>query len=225
MKVHFFGGETSASLHDVHGAMLVFSLNKSNVESVILQVNILTKLHGKYEVRNNGIRCEPCRNISVTLNPIFAEEEVRLVATLLLLDNYVTDVVEFDDTRYLVTDVDGVKWFLRKASLAGDISFGPLLSYQQEPQEYTWLMSVLHEGGTFVDVGANVGGYSLRASKMGARVIAVEPDPDNCRVLMSNFELNRCIYCNAQILRLEANKKFANFSEVVKVSLRLDILC
>ncbi len=49
-------------------------------------------------------------------------------------------------------------------------------------------------GFTFVDVGANVGGYAFwMLSRLGAsgRVVAVEPNPDLCRQLRFNVRTNR----------------------------------
>jgi len=110
--------------------------------------------------------------------------------------------------HHLVIDINGVKWIVRGASpilMMDDVLFGPLLSYYQEPHEYEWFLNAIHGGGTFVDVGANVGGYSVRACKIGARVIAVEPDPDNYRVLKLNLELNHCT--NAHVLNIAAGNK------------------
>jgi len=110
--------------------------------------------------------------------------------------------------HHLVIDINGVKWIARGSSpilLRDDALFGPLLSYYQEPRECEWLLNALHGGGTFVDVGANVGGYSVRACKIGARVIAVEPDPDNYHVLKLNLELNQCT--NAHVLNIAAGSK------------------
>jgi len=46
-------------------------------------------------------------------------------------------------------------------------------------------------GGTFVDVGANIGLTSIpTARRFGARCIAIEPDPHNLRYLRNNIELN-----------------------------------
>jgi FkbM family methyltransferase len=49
----------------------------------------------------------------------------------------------------------------------------------------------LRPGDLFVDVGANVGIYSIFAAERDARVIAVEPDPDTAARLQSNADLNR----------------------------------
>lgn len=51
------------------------------------------------------------------------------------------------------------------------------------------------EGDTIVDIGANLGYYTLLASKIvgdSGKVYAFEPDPTNYKVLSSNIELNGC---------------------------------
>jgi FkbM family methyltransferase len=44
----------------------------------------------------------------------------------------------------------------------------------------------------FVDVGACIGAYTIRACKNGLRTIAIEPDPDNYGILIENIKLNSC---------------------------------
>ena len=41
-------------------------------------------------------------------------------------------------------------------------------------------------GVTFLDVGANIGGFSVHAAKRGARVIAIEPQHQNTQFLLEN---------------------------------------
>ena len=58
-----------------------------------------------------------------------------------------------------------------------------------------FIRSCLREGAVFVDVGANVGYYTLVASKLvGAvgRVYSIEPVPSTAAVLRVNVELNGC---------------------------------
>jgi len=208
LRVYFLGGETIASLHDLRGGRLPVKVSKDNVKRVIWLSNILAKFRVRYEVRNDEIRCEPCRNITKTLRPDFTTEELYPIWVLCLLSKHATEIVRFNDNHYLVTDINGVKWIVRRASpisFRDDALFGPLLSYHKEPREYEWFSNALHTGGTFVDVGANVGGYSVRACKIGARVIAVEPGPDNYRVLKLNLELNQCT--NAHVLNIAAGSK------------------
>jgi len=57
------------------------------------------------------------------------------------------------------------------------------------PEMPIW-KSVLQAGDLFVDVGANVGLYSLLASESGARVVCVEPASDMADALEENLSLN-----------------------------------
>ncbi len=62
-----------------------------------------------------------------------------------------------------------------------------------EPNEMAWLGGHLQRGMTFIDVGANMGLYSLfAAGRVGpeGRVLAVEPSGRECEQLRSNLELN-----------------------------------
>lgn len=59
-----------------------------------------------------------------------------------------------------------------------------------EPQITNYLLSKGQTDGIFVDVGANVGYYSLLASKLFKRVIAFEPAPGAHAALCENIKLN-----------------------------------
>ena len=62
-----------------------------------------------------------------------------------------------------------------------------------EPYETSLLLSMLRPGDVFVDVGANIGYFSvLAASVVGesGAVFAFEPDPDNFSLLRRNVALN-----------------------------------
>ena len=183
-------------------------MSKNNVERIIRLGTILARFQVRHEVRNFEIICNPFRYVIKFLDPDFTSEELDFLSSLFLLDKYVSGIVRFDDNHYLVTDIDDVKWIVRRTSpiiLRFDAVFGPLLPCYQEPREYEWFSKALHKEDTFVDVGANVGGYSVRACKIGARVIALEPDPDNYRILKLNLELNQCT--NAHVLRIAAGRK------------------
>lgn len=57
-----------------------------------------------------------------------------------------------------------------------------------------FVLDTLKPGDLFVDIGANVGSYTVLASKVcGAYTIAVEPDPETVRSLQRNIELNGII--------------------------------
>jgi FkbM family methyltransferase len=69
-----------------------------------------------------------------------------------------------------------------------------------EPFETQLLMQRLLEGSVFIDVGANVGYYSvLGGEKVGrtGRVFAFEPEPDNFLLLQKNLQHNDLAYVKA----------------------------
>lgn len=62
-----------------------------------------------------------------------------------------------------------------------------------EPYETSLVLELLRPGDVFVDVGANIGYFSvLAASVVGEQgaVFAFEPDPENYRLLLANIALN-----------------------------------
>jgi len=63
--------------------------------------------------------------------------------------------------------------------------------FTKEPDTIEWLAE-LDPGDVFVDVGANVGMYSIWAAKTaGARVFAFEPESQNFALLCQNALINR----------------------------------
>jgi FkbM family methyltransferase len=63
-----------------------------------------------------------------------------------------------------------------------------------EPAETQFLSLILREGMVVVDIGANIGYFTTLAAKCvgrGGKVIAVEPDPYNFRLLLRNIRNNR----------------------------------
>ncbi|OYQ33558.1 hypothetical protein CHU95_14325 [Niveispirillum lacus] len=63
-----------------------------------------------------------------------------------------------------------------------------------DPEEMALLATRLPRGGTFVDIGANVGLYTLNAARLlgpAGRILAVEPGPEAIRRLRFNLSLNR----------------------------------
>jgi len=57
------------------------------------------------------------------------------------------------------------------------------------PEMLAWRRA-LRDGGLFIDVGANVGTYTIWAAEQGAEVIAVEPAADTFGLLKENIALN-----------------------------------
>lgn len=60
-----------------------------------------------------------------------------------------------------------------------------------EFEDMAFVLHLMREGDQFLDVGANVGVYSILAASRGARVLAVEPVPDTYEQLLDNIHLNR----------------------------------
>lgn len=62
-----------------------------------------------------------------------------------------------------------------------------------EPTETALVRKILKEGDVFIDVGANIGWYSVHAARLvGPRgqVVAFEPEPNNLHLLRKNVEAN-----------------------------------
>ena len=96
---------------------------------------------------------------------------------------------EFDflPERAYVTD-SGVKAIPRRRTRDFQMLFVPR---EQEVKRYL----VMEENETFVDVGANVGSYSLMVANeyksMAVKVIAIEAHPDNYKALCRNIQCNK----------------------------------
>ena len=70
-----------------------------------------------------------------------------------------------------------------------------LSSGTYEPEETRLFRSKCRPGDTVIDVGANVGWYTVIASKLvgkKGRVIAFEPEPVNFAILKKNVLANGC---------------------------------
>lgn len=63
-----------------------------------------------------------------------------------------------------------------------------------EPNKFRNIERMMPPGGVFVDVGANAGDFTVWAARCGgpgARVLAIEAEPENARWLQRTVELNR----------------------------------
>jgi FkbM family methyltransferase len=64
-----------------------------------------------------------------------------------------------------------------------------------EPEETSFIENALRPGMVFVDIGANIGYYTVIASSLvgnTGKVIAFEPDPGNFALLQRNIAENNC---------------------------------
>jgi FkbM family methyltransferase len=109
-----------------------------------------------------------------------------------------------------LTDDDAVRCTVGDVELlcdAADAAVTPgLRSGTYEPHLTAVFERYCERGMTVVDVGANLGYYSLLASKLvgpSGRVIAFEPNSENCRLLLSSLRLANAT--NVELLPVAAD--------------------
>lgn len=88
----------------------------------------------------------------------------------------------------VVAFVEGARLAVRRGmhGATGNVYLG-----LHEAHDMAFTLHVLREGDLFLDVGANVGSYSVLAGKVaGARVVAFEPVPATFEALRHNLALN-----------------------------------
>ncbi len=83
---------------------------------------------------------------------------------------------------------------------------------EHEPKVKEFLGSRFGPGKVFVDVGANVGAYSLRALSRGTKVYPFEPNPENVKLLKRNAEINH-LTIEVQECALGSSEGTANLSQ------------
>ena len=69
-----------------------------------------------------------------------------------------------------------------------------------EPEMTAYVEATLRPGGVFIDVGANIGYYSMLASRLvgpSGSVVAIEPSPTNFSELKRNIALNHALNIRA----------------------------
>ncbi len=88
-------------------------------------------------------------------------------------------------SRYIVNDRDNKKLFSLR-SFGGNTKSRGINFYKKEPDTVEWISNFDHNS-SFLDVGANVGIFSLYAGKQGHKVISVEPESLNFSLLNLNI--------------------------------------
>lgn len=125
---------------------------------------------------------EAYRRMAAGLNA--ATEDARLA-------HLVADPVSVGEVLVVETDVGDL------ALHAHDEVITPIIQAtgRWEEAEAAWLRAILSRGQTVVDCGANVGYFTVMASSLvgpSGRVVAVEPEAANLRLLRHNLWRNRC---------------------------------
>lgn len=88
----------------------------------------------------------------------------------------------------IIADVWGVKMRLNPAeAVDGGILFYPQLFNRIE---FGWLQQHVRPSDTFVDVGAHIGTFSLRAAQLCSNVIAIEANAAMFQTLQENITMN-----------------------------------
>jgi len=146
---------------------------------------IMQRYRAALELCDAPIHPRPVTNWSMTWDSPDAEAEARRqLWDLLVFDRQ--HMFPIQTRWYCDTRVE----FVAPSELARQI----VVNRCFDPNEFSLLDAVLHAEMTFIDVGANVGVYSLfAAKKVGAngRVIAFEPSHRELMALRRNIELNR----------------------------------
>ncbi len=94
------------------------------------------------------------------------------------------------DRSCVVRWLEGLRLYLHPGN---EMCQAIYLTGQYEPNEFTWLASILQPGMTVIDAGANMGLYTIYAAKrVGAagRVIAIEPSKRELARLRANVKIN-----------------------------------
>lgn len=92
-----------------------------------------------------------------------------------------------------------------KFDFVRDLDYGDLRYslYLEESEPQTFKIMEKMSGDIFVDVGANIGGYTIRLGRKFLRVISMEPNPKAASVLRRNIEVNNLT--NAQVFEVAAS--------------------
>jgi FkbM family methyltransferase len=90
-----------------------------------------------------------------------------------------------DTPLYNVPQIEGKLYIRDKTDLWGFLQNG-----EYEPQETKIVKDLVKPGNICLDIGANIGYYTVLMSKLGGRVWSFEPEPSNVELLRKNVEIN-----------------------------------
>ena len=110
-----------------------------------------------------------------------------------------------------LVDVAGVRMALDRADASVSVQ---IIEGAYEPHVAATLDRLLGPGDVFVDVGANVGYHAFRASSrvgVDGRVIAVEANPENARLIAHTIAINSLTNVELVLLALAARRGYVNF--------------
>lgn len=203
LVVYFLKNESSIKLFDNLGNEKEFKFSSENLLTIVRLSKLLRKI-GDYEISENGILIKFFgKEKNFKINDILEGNGFLELHNFYLMQTFKMEPKAIDENCYLV-EFEGIKWKIRIHS--HDIIAGPLLPYIYKPYEYKqWFSKIISKNSVFVDVGSNVGGYTIRACNLGATVIAIEPDKENFSILEENVKMNN--FNNVSIFNVAIGSK------------------
>ncbi|WP_297845383.1 FkbM family methyltransferase [Pseudomonas sp.] len=134
---------------------------------------------------------------------VSSDEFQRRGLTRVSLGDTEHEVLDLEGMQLCISSADGVCGLLRTAK-------------EYEPGVTAVILRVLAEGMTFIDIGANIGYFSVLAAKRvgnQGKVFAVEPYPYNIKILHTNIELNSLNNVEILPFALAEKKGFLNYDD------------
>jgi FkbM family methyltransferase len=117
-----------------------------------------------------------------------------------------------DMHRVLLYKLNGIKMRVDISNRYEKSRWDRLASKAKEPETIEWIDS-FNSNDIFVDIGANVGNYSLYAAcrHQGLKVFSFEPEPNSVSQLIKNKALNKLANISIFMLPLSSNTSINYF--------------
>lgn len=183
LETYFLGSSNVIILRDSYGNKAPLDVNKSNVNKAIMLARALTICK---EFKIEGKRIELPHGRAFNVDRILHDDLIMNELYLQCLTMSVCAKLNVMGGNILI-EIRDVK-FITRPNNQWDLLEGALLPYYHEPYEYNkWFLKYVQKDSIFVDVGAYIGGYSVRAGRRGAFVIAIEPDVENFNLFKEKY--------------------------------------
>jgi len=222
LKIYFLGGAGTVYLRDAFGNKVDVYVEPSNVRLVLFLTMVLNDLFGYYKFlcKDNKHYIYFYTRITkafdlpnpVNIDAVFYDWKLQDLLSLIrfMIMNSDDIIIRSLSEKYVDVLVknEGLVFTVRKRNWY-DLSHGAFIPYFGEPYIYTsWFLRILsvRSHPVFIDVGAYIGGYTVRACKLGAKVIVIEPDSENFFLLTQNVN-NNCANNKVFLFNVAAGKR------------------
>jgi FkbM family methyltransferase len=152
----------------------------------------------------HGHRLSAGQQLQVVVNKFLSSAEFKAKDTSSLsMADTAHEIIELDELSICISSIDEVCGLLRTAKT-------------YEPGVMAVIDRVLTPGMTFVDIGANIGYFTVLASKKvtdTGKVFAIEPYPYNIKLIQKNIALNQCNNVEILPFALSKNKGFLSYDD------------